>query len=84
MVVITDGGWSGGIRNSGPDYYSVSGYGFEIVEFECGDFGSYGVTAQKKSNNHGPLELSVVKGDEILDQGNTDTEYGIVSLNGNC
>jgi hypothetical protein len=84
MVVITDGDWSGGIRNSGADYYSVSGHGFDMIEFECGDFGSYGVSAQKKSDNYGPLHLSVVKGDKILDQGNTNTEYGIVALNGNC
>jgi hypothetical protein len=84
MVVMTDAGWSGGIRDSGSDYYSVSGYGFEMLEFECSNFGSYGVTAQMKARNIGPLELYVVKGDRILDQGYTDTKYGIVSLNGSC
>ena len=84
MVIITDAGWTGGIRDSGADYYSVSGYGFKMLDFECSIFGSFGVTAQMEGNNNGNLELYVVKGDKILDQGYTETKYGLVSLNGNC
>ena len=69
---------------SGGDSASRDGRGDEDVEFPCAPGEAYTVSVQKDADDRTLLRLAVITKDKILDVGETNANYGIVSLSGTC
>ena len=92
LYIYSNQDWSGVVLDSRGDsetidrgsHDSVSEDGVEGLEiFECPTGGVYSVSFQKRTDQ-GYLDLVIIKAGEILDEGSTTADYGIVSLSGRC
>jgi hypothetical protein len=79
--------WSGAI--SGSDFVSASrdGRGDEIIPITCeaglNDLGIYSLSIQKMEED-GTLIVAVVQDGKVLKQASTSSDFGVVSIAGNC
>jgi hypothetical protein len=81
-VVLDSQGDSETIDRSSHDAISEDGVeGLKI--FECPTGGVYSVSFQK-GTDQGYLDLVIIRAGEIIDEGSTTADYGIVSLSGRC
>jgi hypothetical protein len=79
--------WSGAI--SGSDFVSASrdGRGDEIIPITCeaglNNLGIYSLSIQKMEED-GTLIVAVVQDGKVLKQASTSSDFGVVSIAGNC
>lgn len=85
LYIMSDSGWSATIFDSGMDSFTQDGSGNRKIEFECkpGFMSAYSISVQKQSET-GRLGVVIIQNLDVLDGGNTNAAYGIVSLAGNC
>jgi len=85
LRIIYPGQWTGSILDSEFDSASYDGVGNRAIVFTCEDFSSFSLSIQKAEAGHNVMQL-IVEGNEgnVLDNGQTSAEYGIVSLAEDC
>lgn len=77
--------WSGSISDGNFDSASYDGSGTSSIAFDCGSGDIYAMTIQKDEDNNDVMTLIVEDyGKQVLDQGQTSAEFGVVSFSGSC
>ena len=85
VQVYSNDSWTGTIADSEFDSESHDGFGNTKLPFTCEDGGIYSVVFQKGVNAGSDLfVVKIVVDGEIVDEGKTTAEYGIVTLAGDC
>jgi hypothetical protein len=82
LVIHSDTGWSATVQDSNLVQQTVDGFNTRSIDFQCSG-GVYSDVVQKDTES-GVLDVFVAQDGEILKQGNTAADYGVVSIAGNC
>ncbi len=91
LMIFSNQDWSGAVMDSSGDSETIDRASSDITEdgveglkiFECVPGGIYSISFQK-GTDQGYMDLVLIKAGEILDEGSTTADYGVVSLSGVC
>ena len=85
VKIFYEDAWSGSVSDGSFDSASYDGSGDSSIAFDCASGDIYSLTIQKGEDDDEPMTLIVEDySKQILDQGQTSAEFGIVSLSGTC
>lgn len=85
LKIFYEDAWSGSVSDGSFDSASYDGSGDSSIAFDCASGDIYSLTIQKGEDDHEVMILIVEDyAKNVLDQGQTSAEFGIVSLSGTC
>ena len=73
-----DGEWSGAL-GSGGSTKSISGSGEDTIDIDSSTH-VVSANAQKKDGSSGKLSIQIVKDGKVVEESDTDAEYGVASV----
>jgi hypothetical protein len=85
VKIVYEDEWSGSVLDGNFESASYDGSGDSSIAFDCASGDIYSLTIQKGQDNDEVMTLIVEDfSKQVLDQGQTSAEFGIVSLSGTC
>lgn len=85
VKILYEDEWSGSVSDGNFDSVSYDGSGDSSIAFDCASSDIYSLTIQKGEDDNELMILIVEDySKQVLDQGQTSAEFGIVSLSGTC
>lgn|GEM_PF-6787351 len=83
LVIHSDTSWSAVVQGSDFVQETIDGSGSRSIEVKCERNGIFSNVIQKGTES-GVLNVYMAKDEQIVKQGNTAADYGVVSLSGTC
>ena len=86
LIILSDSEWQATIMDSGNDFTTIDGFKTKTLEFECvpGFLSTYSVSVQLQTESGKVLFIAYYQDGKYLDKGATTSQYGLVSLSGEC
>ena len=78
VKIIYDGEWQGAVGDIGSTK-SISGSGDETIDLD-NDATVVSANAQKMDGGNSELTIQILKDGKVIEESNTDTEYGVASV----